>query len=65
MLISIHKPGRNQPTTYPPPKDVTYGELVAIRNRARKLGHIQALADLQNRLDRFFDRPSAQQELPV
>lgn len=62
--IKIHSSGRPQPTCYPPPPDARYGELVRLRNRARKLGETEVLADLQWRLDHFF-QPAAQAQMEL
>lgn len=65
IMIKIHSPGRPQPTCYPPPPDVRYGELVRMRNRARELDDKRALADLQWRLDHFFQSAAPQMELAI
>lgn len=62
--IKIHSSGRPQPTRYPPSSDARYGELVRLRNRARKLGETGALADLQWRLDHFF-QPAVQAQMEL
>lgn len=63
MHISIYSPGRTTPITYPPPQDIRYGELVRLRNLARKAEATQIAQDLQHRLDHFFDKPGPQMEL--
>ncbi len=43
--------------SYPPRQDIRYGELVRLRNMARKAGFEEITKDLQRRIDRFFRSP--------
>ncbi len=57
MTIRIMSPG-GRVVEYPPNSDVRYGDLVRLRNLARELGKRQIADDLQERVDRFFDKQS-------
>lgn len=54
-LPYIISPGGRH-VTFPPPPDVRYGDLVRLRNEARKRGMGEICRQLQNRVDHFFDR---------
>ena len=53
--LNIHVAGRLSPISYPPPPDVTYGELTRLTRLARKLGLSTELASLEESLRTFFD----------
>lgn len=41
--------------TYPPPLDICYGDLVRLRDHARRMGEDQIAEDLAMRVRTFFD----------
>ncbi len=59
--LQIRSPGRKEPITYPPPFDVRYGELVRLRNEARKRGLSDIATTLTHEITHFMDASRALQ----